>query len=59
VTLDHTVRLSEALNQAGRHHELMLLAGQRHHLDDVAGVLALERAGRFFQHHLGRPATTR
>jgi dipeptidyl aminopeptidase/acylaminoacyl peptidase len=53
VTMDHTLRLSDALNRAGRHHELLLLAGQRHHLDRGADVFALERAGRFFRQHLG------
>jgi dipeptidyl aminopeptidase/acylaminoacyl peptidase len=52
VTLDHTLRLSDALNQAGKHHDLMLLAGQRHHLNAGADVFALERAGLFFQRHL-------
>ena len=54
VTLDQTMRLSAALTAAGRHHELLLLPGQRHHLDDGAGKFALEAAARFFMQVLSR-----
>jgi dipeptidyl aminopeptidase/acylaminoacyl peptidase len=52
VTMDHTMRLSHALTRAGQQHDLLLLAGQRHHLDVGAATFALEVAGRFLRRHL-------
>ena len=52
VTINHTMRFTEALNAAGRHHELLLLPGHRHHLDLDTATFALEAAARFFVRHL-------
>jgi dienelactone hydrolase len=52
VPASQTRRLSRALGQAGRHHEVMWLDGERHHLSDSAASRALDAVGRFFLHHL-------
>jgi dipeptidyl aminopeptidase/acylaminoacyl peptidase len=52
VTVDHTLRLSDALTAAGKDHQLLLLGGQSHHLDPPAAKDALDRAARFLLDHL-------
>jgi dipeptidyl aminopeptidase/acylaminoacyl peptidase len=52
VTVDHTLRFSDALARAGHQHDLLLLPGRRHHLDVGSATFALESAGRFLRRHL-------
>jgi dienelactone hydrolase len=52
VTLNHAMHFSEALTQAGKHHDLVLLQGKDHQLTGVHGDHSVDRAARFFRQHL-------
>ncbi|GAA3528366.1 hypothetical protein GCM10022222_09250 [Amycolatopsis ultiminotia] len=52
VPLATTMRFSNALVQAGKHHELLLLQGQSHQLAGGPGEFALREAAQFFHTHL-------
>lgn len=52
VPLATTMRLSDALVRAGKHHDLLLLQNQCHQLRGEHAEFALVEAARFFQRHL-------
>jgi dipeptidyl aminopeptidase/acylaminoacyl peptidase len=55
VTLDHTLRLSDALTVAGKKHRLVLAQGASHTLAGARGDHALREALAFLRHHLSPP----
>jgi dipeptidyl-peptidase-4 len=61
-TFSATMKMTHALTEARRHHDLMVLPEQNHWFAGVAGVHAAEATRRYFQEHLlslpaSRPAT--
>ncbi|MEU7839021.1 MULTISPECIES: prolyl oligopeptidase family serine peptidase [unclassified Nonomuraea] len=52
VPLVHTMRFSDALMQAGRQHELVILQNESHQITGTHQLYALESAARFFLRHL-------
>jgi dipeptidyl aminopeptidase/acylaminoacyl peptidase len=53
VTLDHTLRFSDALTRAGKRHGLILAQGEPHTLPGIAGEHVLREAAVFLQDRLG------
>ncbi|WP_162186130.1 prolyl oligopeptidase family serine peptidase [Amycolatopsis jejuensis] len=47
-----TLRFSDRLTRAGKHHDLVLLPDQGHQLMGAPGEFALSAAARFFVRHL-------